>query len=534
LRRPFVLALPAAAALVALSAAPAVAASAPTFPTTPVPTTPAGGPPASAPSGPQPLGHAVGDAATGLAVLRLLPGAVPASAILPGAANELPRQSAAELGIGLSSAQANSEAFLDYERSIAQSSPAGIAIEGNAPQLPGALAQTALPDNAQSIAGGLNPPSTPLDALLKVGLLNGQVHARWSDTLGPCVGTISDASTSVASISALNLIPSLPGTTDAASLTSAMSSSNLPAAQKQSLIDNLSQMAGPLSNLAGLLSGGTKPGGSLLSLPNTMSTRSVVRLVNIPGSANKAVQSVSTMQLASLKLFAGTPLELDLDVVSQPTLTATSTGSASTSTISYTAPVIQVAQGGKVLYTLDATTPTADVPIGIPLNVPSLPKLPIVGDLLPNGQQLTSAIPMIDIGVLRLSVAELSKSSAALTGGKNGAPFTGFQLGGTARMLDIQVLPTAALGIPNLPTALAELSLGEQVARAYAPAGGVRCGTTTTAVVNPVVPPVPGVPKKLAFTSGAYETVPLFWLGTLLLMAGVIIVAALPRNIKNR
>jgi hypothetical protein len=538
LRRPLVLALPAAAVLVALSAAPALAATSPAFPTTPVPATPSGAAPASAPSGgPQPLGHAVGDAATGLAVVRLLPGAVPASAVLPGAANELPRQSAAELGIGLSSAQANSEAFLTYERSIAQSSPAGVAIEGNAPQLPGALAQTALPDNAQPIAGGLNPPSTPLDALLKIGVLNGQAHARWSATLGPCVGTISDASTSVASLSALNLIPSLPGTTDAASLAAAMSSSNLPAAQKQSLIDNLSQMTGPLSNLAGLLSGGATSGagGSLLSLPNTMSTRSVVRLVSIPGSANKAVQSISTMRLASVKLFAGTPLELDLDVVSQPTLTVTSTGSASTSTTTYTAPVIQVVQAGRVLYTLDATKPTADVPIGIPLNVPDLPKLPIVGDLLPNGQQLTSAIPTIDIGVLRLSVAELTKSSAALTGGRNGAPFTGFQLGATARMLDIQVLPTAALGIPNLPSALAEVSLGEQVARAYAPAGGVRCGTTTTAVVNPVAPPpaVPGVPKKLAFTSGAYEAVPLFWLGTALLMSGVIIVAALPRNVRR-
>ncbi|HEX5405330.1 MAG TPA: hypothetical protein VFX16_23890 [Pseudonocardiaceae bacterium] len=530
MRRPLVLALPAAAALVALAAAPAVAAS-PTFPTTPVPSTPAGSPPASAPpSGPQPLGHAVGDAATGLAVLRLAPGAVPATAILPGAANDLPRQSAAELGIGLSSAQANSEAFLDYERSIAQSSPAGIAIEGNSPQLPGALAQTAMPDNAQPISGGLNPPSTPLDSLLKVGLLNGQVHARWSATLGPCVGTISDASTSVASISALNLIPSLPGTTDAASLGAAMKSSNLPADQKQSLIDNLSQMAGPLSNLGGLLSGNT----SLLSLPNTMSTRSVVRLVNIPGSANKAVQSISTMRLASVRLFAGTPLELDLNVVSRPSLTVTSTGSAATSTISYTAPVIQVAQAGKVLYTLDATKPTTDVPIGIPLNVPDLPKLPIVGDLLPNGQQLTSAIPMIDIGVLRLSVAELVKSSGALVGGKSGAPFTGYQLGATARMLDIQVLPTAALGIPNLPSALAELSLGEQVARAYAPAGGVKCGTTTVAVVHPAVPPaVHGVPKKLAFTSGAYDAVPLFWLGTALLMVGVIIVAALPRSVRR-
>jgi hypothetical protein len=530
-RAGLVLALAAAALLVGLSATPALATD---FPTTPVPTPVSPGqPPASAPNGPQPLGHAVADAATGLAVLRLLPGAVPASSVLPGAANQLPRNSAAELGFGLSSAQSNSESVLNYERAIAQSAPAGIAIEGNSPQLPGALSQTALPDNAKPIAGGLNPPSTPLDALVKAGVLNGQVHARWSDTVGPCVGTVADASTSVASISALNLIPSLPTTTDATALTKALSTAKLTAAQKQSLIDNLSHLTGPLSSLGGLLSGGATTGqkGSLLSLPNTLSSRSTVRLVSIPGSANKAVQSISTMRVASVKLLAGTPMEVDLDVVSQPTLTVTSTGSAQTSTVSYTAPVIRIVQGGRTLETLDAAHPQADVPIGIPLNVPDLPKLPIVGDLLPNGQQLTSSIPTIDIGVLRIRVAELEKSSQALTGGVNGAPFTGFQLGATARMLDLQVLPTAALGIPNLPAALAQLSLGEQVARAYAPAGGVRCGSTT-AVTNPTHPqaPPPAAPKTLAFTNGAYDTVPLFWLGTGMLMAGVIVVASLPRR----
>lgn len=36
------------------------------------------------------------------------------------------------------------------------------------------------------------------------------MHARYSPTLGPCVGTIADASTSMASLSLLNVIPSLP------------------------------------------------------------------------------------------------------------------------------------------------------------------------------------------------------------------------------------------------------------------------------------------------------------------------------------
>lgn len=517
-----------ATAVVGLSVAPAASA---TLPTTPIPATPQGSPPASASGGVRPLGRVVANAATGLAVLRLLPGAVPTNSVLPGEADRLPRSSAAELGTGLSSAQANSEAFLDYERAIAQSAPAGIAIEGNSPQLPGALSQTALPDNAQPVSGGLTQPSTPLDALVRAGLLNGQVHARWSATVGPCVGTISDASTSVASIAALNVIPALPATTNATDLAAAMSTSNLPAGRKQQLIDSLSGMTGPLSSLAGLLSGGVTTGGagSLVSLPDTASSRSTVRLVDLPGSRNKAVQSVSTLRVASLQLFAKTPLETDLNVVSQPTLTVTSTGSASTSTVSYHAPVIQVVQGGHVVSTLDAAHLTADVPIGIPLNVPSLPKLPVVGDLLPNGQQLSSGVPVVDIGVVRLSVAELVTSSGAMT-----SPFAGYQLGGTARMLDVQVLPTAALGIPNLPKALAEVSLGEQVAQAYAPTGGVRCGTTGTPVTQPAAPP-PGAPRTLAFTDGAYATVPLFWLGTGLLLAGVVLVASLPsRRRVNR
>jgi hypothetical protein len=161
----------------------------------------------SSPSQPQPLGHAVGDAGSALGMLRFLPNAVPTSAVLAGAGAQSPKQAALEAGMGLSSAQANSEAYLTYERSIAQSSPFGLSAGGNAPQTPGSLVQTASPDNPQPITGGLNAPSNPL---LNVGLLNGSVHARWSDTLGPCVDTIADASTSVASLSLLNTMPSLP------------------------------------------------------------------------------------------------------------------------------------------------------------------------------------------------------------------------------------------------------------------------------------------------------------------------------------
>ncbi|MFJ1766489.1 hypothetical protein ACIOD2_39595 [Amycolatopsis sp. NPDC088138] len=526
-RLPRSAALPAAAALLLLSAAPAMAD--PTYPTTPIPQPASSGQaPISAPIGPQPLGQAVGDAGTALGIVRLLPNSVPTSTILPGFGDTLPKQSALEAGMGLSSASANSDAYLSYEKAVAQASPLGLSVGGNAPQTPGSVVQTALPDNPQPISGGLNAPSNPL---LNVGLLNGTAHARWSPTLGPCVDTIADASTSVASLSLLNVVPSLPN----------LGLDKL-ALDPSTLAKGFDLTKG-LQSLGGLLQGGGQTAangtGSLLSLPNTLSSRSQVKLVDIPGSKNKAVQSTSTVQGADIEILKGTPLALSIKVASQPTLKVTSTGDAKTSKVEYTAPVLTIEAGGKVLYTLDAAHPTKDIPIGLPLaglsdQFGQLNDIPVVGGLvstLTKGVQQVgnTAGTVLDLGVLRLSIAGLDQKSAAMT-----TPFKGFQLGASARMFDLQLLPTTKLKslLPadqqkNLPSSLAQLSLGEQIARAYAPTDGVVCGTTT--------PPPPaggeapkGPVKNLAYTGGAYDTVPLFWSGTAMLLLGVVMVAAMP------
>ncbi|MEW2507693.1 MULTISPECIES: hypothetical protein [unclassified Amycolatopsis] len=532
-RLPRAVALPAAAALLLLIAAPA---SAQEIPTTPIPQ-PANPtqPPASAPIGPQPLGHAVGDAGTALGVLRLLPNSVPTSTILPGFGQTLPKQSALEAGMGLSSASANSEAYLAYEKSIAQASPFGVAVGGQAPQTPGSVVQTALPDNPKPLSGGLNAPSNPL---LNIGVLNGTAHARWSDSLGPCVDTIADASTSVASLSLLNVIPSLPQIP-------LLGNGGLNLPQGTQLAQGFDPAKG-LQSLGGLLSGGGQTAadgtGSLLSLPNTLSSRSQVKLVDIPGSKNKAVQSSSTLQAADIDILKGTPLELSIKVASQPTLTVTSTGDEKTSKVDYTAPVLTIQAGGKTLYTLDAAHPTEDIPIGLPLaglsdKFGQLNSIPVVGGLvstLTKGIQQVgdTAGTVLDLGVLRLSIAGLDQKGSAAT-----TPYKGYQLGASARLFDLQVLPTKNLKtlLPagagdNLPSSLAQLSLGEQVARAYAPTGGVVCGTTG------VTPPAAGGPapkgpvKNLAYTGTAYDTVPLFWAGTAMLLMGVVMVAAFPNR----
>lgn len=535
-RLPRALALPLSAATVLLLATPAMAQPPPTTPI-PEPGQP-GDAPITSPPNPQPLGHAVGDAGAALGMLRLLPHAVETNTILPGFGEQLPKQALAEAGFGLSSAQANSEAYLAYEKSVAQSSPLGLALGGAAPQAPGSLVQTALPDNPDPLIGGFNAPQNPL---LNVGLLNGSAHARWSEEQGPCVGTISDASTSVANISALNVIPTLPALP--------MSGVDLKKAKPDAEVTPEFDLQKGLETFGGLLGGGqgakADGQGSLINLPNTLSSRSTVRLVDMPDSDRKAVESTSTLRMVDASLLGGL---FSIKVVSQPTLRVTSTGDEATSKVDYTAPVLKIMSGDKEFYTLDAANPTAELPVGLPmkglpeaLGLPAdqLKDAPIVGglaqtmngavkSLTPDMQNMT-----LDLGVLKLSIAGLDQKNMPMTD-----PFKGFQLGASARLMDLQILPTEHLKkvLPQefgdkLPSSLAQVTFGEQVARAYAPEGGVECGTATQP--PPPAPPgggeqPKGVPDQLAQTSAAYSSVPMFWTGTTLLLAGAVLVAALP------
>src|SRR2546430_14707431 len=174
-RLPAALALPLVAGVVGRTAAPAVAEPA------------------------KPPGRAIADAGTGLAVVRILPTL---------------KQPAVELGFGLASAQANSEAAFSFEKSVAQAAPGGVTVQGNSPQAPGTLSQTAPPNNPEATTGGMALPSTPLDSLVKGGVLNGAVHAQWSDTAGPCVGTILARGRGVgppAPVEAVSAVPAAAG-----------------------------------------------------------------------------------------------------------------------------------------------------------------------------------------------------------------------------------------------------------------------------------------------------------------------------------
>src|SRR5699024_8073138 len=167
---PRLLALPLTTAVLLLPAVPALADDdESTIPTTPIPES-KGEAPASTENGPTPTARAIGAAGTALGALRLLPESQDTDTILPGFSDELGKQAALEAGISLSSAKVDSEAYLSYERSVAEACPGGIAIGGDAPRLPGCVSQNALPDNEEATTTGLDTPENPL---LNIGLLDG-------------------------------------------------------------------------------------------------------------------------------------------------------------------------------------------------------------------------------------------------------------------------------------------------------------------------------------------------------------------------
>lgn len=539
-RRLRVLTVPVMAAMLVLSAGPAAGQ---TVPTTPDPK-PAedGQPPISDEK--KPNGRVIAEASTALGVLRLLPESIEADSVLPGE-QPLPKQSALEGGVGLSYAGADSESYLAHERSVAEASPLGLSVAGHTPQTPGSAVQTALPDNDKALSTGLEAPDNPL---VNVRALEGRAHARWSETMGPCVdgGTIADAGTTAASLSLVNIIPTMPDTNRAA-----QAGGELGVA--------LRELPGSLANLGGLLSGQGKPNadgtGSLVSIDKALATRSVVRLVDVEGTDgedHKGVEAVSTLQGGRIDILKGTPLGLTVKIASQPTLRVVSTGDAETSTVDYTAPVLTVERNGKTLFELDAANPTADIPLGIPKpslkDVPGyedVKNAPVVGDMAEKIDGTVTALSdraanhVLDIGVLRLSIAELDEKAQTVR-----EPFDGHQVSAVARLLDVRVLPTDRLRdlLPGslgskLPSALAQISVGEQSASAYAPKGGVDCSEPLGLAQPPTETPQPDeqsdVPGRLAQTNAAYSAVPLFWSGTVMLLVGVVLVAALP-NRKNR
>lgn len=481
-------------------------------------------------------GGAVADASTAAGMLRLLPGSVPDSSVLPGLAAEVGQVSAFEAGYGISSSQIDTHSPLAYERAIAQATPYGTTQSTGARAAPGALVQTAVPDNPKPATEELRRPPSATDALAGTGPMTGSVHARWGDDTGPCVGVVSDARTETANFTMGNAVPTVP---DLGFGELALDGRASP--------PKWFRPSGGLGMLGGLLSGASQDdeGRSLVSVPSGISTESKVELVDLPRSKRKAVRSTSTARAKTITLFPGSALAMTATLTRRPALTVTATGSDKSSKVEHTTPEITVKRSGKTLFKLSAKNPAQDIPIGIPraglrqrTGKTKLASLPIIG-----GAAETTSGRVVRLGeksrreVTDLFVLRVRAGGLNTTSGATNTPFAGTRLGASARLLDVQLLPTEAFAKAlaghreqasqryEVPSTLLQFAIGEQVAHALVPKGGAQCGSAAGSGR-----PAAGTPGSMQGASSAATIgVPMLWIGALALLAGVVVLVVLPR-----
>jgi len=182
---------------------------------------------------------------------------------------------------------------------------------------------------------------------------------------------------------------------------------------------------------------GTPAGAAVVSLVNgsggPVTSDSSVQLINVPGHTGEGLESIQASQLTGIVLFKGSPNELTINVLAPPKITAIATGQPGGASVTYTEPILQVIQGGKVLGTLDAAT--ADTTITIP------------------------AIATLTLGTLTKSVAANGTSAS-----------------GSANLLSVQI------GTSPLPLNVATLTIAGGSVAALVPVGGVNCPPP----VNPI------------------------------------------------
>lgn len=246
--------------------------------------------------------------------------------------------------------------------------------------------QSAPPTNANpAIATRLG--QTTVAPIITAGIARSVAHSRWGATDETCLDSGTPISTATSEVANASLI--------------------LDQAQ-----------VGPAPSA--LVSITNSTGGAAFSNTN-------VGLVNVTGQENRGLRSQAIAQLDGITLFKGSATnELTINVIAPPTLTAIATGSAATSTVTYTAPVLQIVRAGVPVATLD-----------------------------PSSQNQNISLPS---GTLQLRLGSLIKTISDTTAT------------GDAMLLEVKLLDVAGTGT------LADFKVAPLTATATVPVGGVECG----------------------------------------------------------
>ncbi|GLW27326.1 hypothetical protein [Actinoplanes regularis] len=240
------------------------------------------------------------------------------------------------------------------------------------------------------------PVDVTLAALNAGGLVNAQLgkasaQATWNDKYR-CgkTGPLTRASTMIEGLNVL-------GATDTG-----------PAAQ------GLGALTG-LTNLTSLTSHGghSGPGGrtSLLKVGPTGATQTATDLVKLR-DGRVGVRSGARITLGELTLFAGTPQEIAVKVITQPTLEVLAGGDRKNSTVNYRPAVLSVTSAGKPVAGLDSdnTSLSLDLPSGTTAQDGQASQMTVRLSLGRADQKITASAVSAEASALRVEVRHESES----------------------------------------------------------------------------------------------------------------------------
>ena len=224
--------------------------------------------------------------------------------------------------------------------------------------------QSAPPDNPTGVTKTLL--SVPADPLLNATVANASANARW---LGAqCVPIGTDIAKATSQVATANVLPNSPIT-----------------------ISVVNGAGGPVTS------------------------NSAIGLVDNGVPQHAGVAATQTDQITGVVLFKGTANELTVNVLAPPQIVAVATGTPTGSKVTYTEPVLQIIQGGKVVATLDAKS--ANTSFTIPaLATISIGKL--TSKIAADGSSASGQADLLDVAIgvapLPLNVATVAIASSSV------------------------------------------------------------------------------------------------------------------------
>lgn len=205
--------------------------------------------------------------------------------------------------------------------------------------------------------------------------------------------------------------------------------------------------------------------GSLVTVNNetggVSATTNSITTETVAGQSGRSLVSTTATQITSVTLFAGTPLEVSIEVGATPTLVASATGAPGGASVSYNAPLVEI------------TSPAgSSIPnIGSIINLGPLDPLGTVLDDLTNALETAVLDVLGEAGVVDINIL-LGDETLAQTVSPDG---TGASATASVARIEISVL--GALGDPLLD---ALVDVGPMQAAVSVSSGGINCPPPVT------------------------------------------------------